>query len=305
MRFTKMHGLGNDYVYIDAVSEPALESLDWPSLSARMSDRYTGIGGDGVILICPPRSRDCHARMRTFNADGSESGACGNGTRCVARFVRDRLGYTDATLRIESGRRVLESEPVGNDEVRVAMGKPGLAYADCHLSATELASTEPTAIDIEGRLLTFTPVSMGNPHAVAFETANRWLDRDLASEVRRLGPRIEHHPAFSQRTNAHLVRIESRTHAIVHTWERGAGPTRACGTGACAVLVAAVLAGTMDYAATLTLPGGDLQVSWTPQESGGDGIVRQCGPATFVFDGTWIERNSARLAGAASPASFA
>lgn len=285
MRFTKMHGLGNDYVYIDAVSDPALEHLDWPRLAIGLSDRYTGVGGDGVILICPPASADHHARMRTFNADGSESGACGNGTRCVARFVRDRLGVHDDLLLIESGSRVLECEPMDGGLVRVAMGRPGLLAEDCDIDLSQLASASAMAIELDGNMLRFTPVSMGNPHAVAFTSDNQWLGKDLAVEARRLGPRIESHAAFTKRVNAHLVHVDSRSHAVVHTWERGAGPTRACGTGACATLVAGVLAGLLDHEATLTLPGGYLHVSWNPAADGGDDIVRQCGPAEFVFEG--------------------
>lgn len=285
MRFTKMHGLGNDYVYIDAVTDPSLEHLDWPLLAPEISDRHTGVGGDGVILICPPTSPENHARMRTFNADGSESGACGNGTRCVARFVRERLGRHDDLLLIESGSRVLECEPLDGGLVQVAMGRPGLLPEDCEIDPFHLASASPMAIELDGNLLQFTPVSMGNPHAVAFTNDNSWIGKDLASEARRLGPRIESHAAFTKRVNAHLVHVDARSHAVVHTWERGAGPTRACGTGACATLVAGVLAGLLDHAATLTLPGGDLHVSWNPAADGGNDIVRQCGPAEFVFDG--------------------
>lgn len=287
MQFTKMHGLGNDYVYIDAIHEPDLESHDWRELSIGMSDRHTGIGSDGVILICRPRGNANHARMRTFNADGSESGACGNGTRCVARYVRERLGMHDPTLLVESGDRVLGCEPAGGGMVRVAMGAPSLTASSCAIHTSALASSKPMAIQVAGHRLLFTAVSMGNPHAVAFASDNPWLDADLASEALRLGPLIESHPAFAERVNAHLVRVDTPSRATVHTWERGAGPTRACGTGACATHVAAVLAGTLEHEATLTLPGGDLLVSWTPRSQGGDDIVRQTGPAEFVFDGQW------------------
>jgi diaminopimelate epimerase len=295
MRFTKMHGLGNDYVYVDAVTDPSLESVDWPQHTPAMSDRHTGIGGDGVILICPPRDDRNHARMRTFNADGSESGACGNGTRCVARYVHERLGVHVPMLRIESGSRVLECEPLGDGTVRVAMGEPGLALNDCDITSGSLASQQPPAIDVDGRRLRFTAVSMGNPHAVAFASENPWLGEDLAAAALRFGPLVERHPAFASRTNAHFVRIESPTRATVHTWERGAGPTRACGTGACATLVAAVLAGRLTPSATLALPGGDLDVSWQPAGQGGDNIVRQAGPAAFVFDGAWIASREGML----------
>lgn len=287
MRFTKMHGLGNDYVYVDAISEPDLEHLNWPDLSIAMSGRHTGIGADGIILICPPHNASNHARMRTFNADGSEADACGNGTRCVARYMHERLGIHDATLRIESGDRVLACEPHEDGMVRVAMGQPGLDPADCAIDPSALASREPLSIDIAGQWLVFSAVSMGNPHAVAFVNDNPWLDSDLAAEARRLGPLIEHHPALTERINAHLVRTDGRERATIHSWERGAGPTRACGTGACATHVAGVLAGRLRHEATLALPGGDLLVSWTPASQGGDGLVRQTGPAEFVFDGHW------------------
>lgn len=287
MRFTKMHGLGNDYVYIDAITEPDLEHLPWPAFSIAMSDRHTGIGGDGVILICQPQHTDHHARMRTFNADGSEASACGNGTRCVARYLRDRLGMLDTMLHIESGDRILACEPGDQGNVRVAMGKPGLDLADCAIDPSALASREPMSIDLDGHRLVFTAVSMGNPHAVCFVDDNPWLGRDLAAEVRRIGPRIEHYPPFTERINVHIVRIDDKAHATVHTWERGAGPTRACGTGACATQVAAVLASRLAHEATMTLPGGDLLVSWNPKTHGGDGLVRQSGPAEFVFDGQW------------------
>lgn len=287
MRFTKMHGLGNDYVYIDAYREPDLEHRHWPTLTPPMSDRHTGIGGDGAIVIARPNDPRHHARMRTFNADGSESGACGNGTRCVARFVRERLGITDAVLCIESGDRVLRCEPLPGGDVRVDMGEPGLALEDVHIDARGLAGVEPPTIDIEGTLLRFHHVSMGNPHAVVFAHENPTLGDDLSALARRLGPIIEHHRAFTQRVNAHLVRIDSPGHATVHTWERGAGTTRACGTGACATLVAGVGARVLHHEAILTLPGGDLRVAWTPASQGGDGVVWQCGPAVFVFEGHW------------------
>lgn len=287
LRFTKMHGLGNDYVYIDAYNNPALEHLDWPSLAPALSDRHTGVGGDGVILIARPRDNANHARMRTYNADGSESGACGNGTRCVARYLRERLDIKDRMLNIESGQRILRCEALPNGAVRVDMGAPGLTPADCHIDVKALASVSPPTIEVDGHPLRFWHVSMGNPHAVCFVHENPWLGQDLASQARRLGPTIEHHRAFSQRTNVHFVRIDSREHATVHTWERGAGPTRACGTGACATLVAGVRVGVLAGHATFALPGGPLSVEWSPVDQGGDGIVYQTGPAEFVFEGTW------------------
>ncbi len=288
MRFTKMHGLGNDYVYIDAISDPGLESLEWSSLAPGLSDRHRGVGGDGVIVIDAPRQSDCHARMRTFNADGSEAEACGNGTRCVARYLQDRLGYDDAILFIESGPRILECEPLDAGRVRVSMGSPGLELADSGVLARALESVDPLELAIDAQRLRFCAVSIGNPHAVAFAHENLWLGDDLGSQIRRLGSAIEHHNAFEQRINVHFVAVDDPRHAVVHTWERGAGPTQACGTGACAVLVAGAREGVLGHEAELALPGGPLIVSWIPPESGGDGIVRQAGPAEFVFEGSWV-----------------
>lgn len=295
MRFTKMHGLGNDYVYIDALTDPSLAALEWTSLAPALSDRYRGVGGDGVIVIEAPRSDANHARMRTFNADGSEAEACGNGTRCVSRYLTDRLGF-DARLRIESGDRVLECNRTGEGLVRVAMGSPELEWDACSVNPHALISVRPPAIDVDGRELRIHLVSMGNPHAVAFDRENAWLGDDLKSQIRRLGPTIESHSAFMERINVHFVRVDNRQRATMYTWERGAGITQACGTGACAVLVAGVGAGVLSYESTLTLPGGDLGVTWQPKSCNGDGIVHQTGPAEFVFDGVWIDQRERIIA---------
>ena len=295
MRFTKMHGLGNDYVYVDAMTDPSLAAMEWTSLTPALSDRHRGVGGDGVIVIEPPGSHANHARMRIFNADGSEAEACGNGTRCVARYLTDRLGF-DARVRIESGNRVLECDRAGEGLVRVGMGSPVLELDACAVNAHALTSIQPPAIDVDGQELLIHVVSMGNPHAVAFDRENAWLGHDLESQIRRLGPIIESHPAFMDRINVHFVRIDDRQRAMMHTWERGAGITQACGTGACAVLVAGVGAGVLSHESTLVLPGGNLGVTWRPESCDGDGIVRQTGPAEFVFDGVWIDKRERIIA---------
>jgi len=296
MRFTKMHGLGNDYVYVDAIVDPTLRALDWQSLAPMMSDRHRGVGGDGVIVIAPPHRANHHARMRTFNADGSEAEACGNGTRCVARYLFERHGHDVELLAIESGQRVLECDRTGDELIRVAMGIPGIGLDTCAVEPDALHDVAPSRIGIDGHALEFHAVSIGNPHAVVFAHENEWLGVDLESQIRRLGPRIETHRAFRERINVHFVRVDGLRHATMYTWERGAGITQACGTGACAVIVASVLEGLLEHESELVLPGGGLHVSWHPDEAGGDGIVRQAGPAEFVFDGVWIDQYERTLA---------
>ncbi len=318
--FVKMHGLGNDYVYLDAVARPDLDRReDLSALARAMSDRHRGIGSDGLILVAWPTAAGleagAHVRMRMFNSDGSESEMCGNGVRCVAKFAHDRLGFRARPLRVETGRGVLTmayettGAPPRVTQATVDMGAPILNLADvpvnmAHaksgrttgeivLNATSAATsaagivTHPNTDDDDRALplpVECWPVSMGNPHATIIVHDQTPATR-LANAAKSLGPRIEHHPAFPRRVNAHWMLVKNRTHAIVHTWERGAGATQACGTGACAALVAGVRAGMLDRAATLTLPGGDLHVRWDDAT----GHVFMTGPATDVCEGTWPE----------------
>ncbi len=297
--FVKMHGLGNDYVYVDALSRPAMAlRKDLPNLARRVSNRHTGVGSDGLILICPPTDAaargGAHARMRMFNADGSESQMCGNGIRCVAKFMHDRLGIRPSLMLIETGRGTLsityrvDAEKLV--EATVDMGEPILGLGPEQLDPFQLAQPvaagrgtshdRERAIEVLGRRLVAIFVSMGNPHAVFFAGAQAG-PLDLAI----LGPAIEHHAAFPQRINAHAVQVLSPRHARLTTWERGAGLTQACGTGACAVLVAGVLTGRLQRRATLDLPGGALSVEWSEST----GHVLMTGPACEVFEGTWPE----------------
>ena len=290
--FVKMHGLGNDYVYVDAISRPALAARrDLPELARRMSDRHTGVGSDGLIVICAPTEEGAragaHGRMRMFNADGSESQMCGNGIRCVAKFMHDRLGIRPATMRIETGRGVLSityrAEGETLVEATVDMGEPIVEVGPEQFDASQTVEARrggERVIEVMGRGLTAVVVSMGNPHAVFFEDAQAG-PVDLAV----LGPAIERHPAFPQRVNAHVVRVVSAKHARMTTWERGAGLTLACGTGACAVLVAGVLTGRLARRARVDVPGGSLQIEWA--ERGGH--VLMTGPASEVFEGVWPE----------------
>ena len=276
MRFTKMHGIGNDYVYVDCVRQKP--PADPAALARAVSDRHFGVGSDGLILICPSERAD--ARMRMFNADGSESEMCGNGIRCVAKFVHDHGIATKPHLKIETGRGVLALDlEVQNGKavrVRVNMGEPILESAKI---PTTLPGNPPVnaALPVAGTTFDVTCVSMGNPHAVIYsEDITK-----VALEI--IGPLLEHAPQFPRRTNVHFVKVHSPTEVTMRTWERGSGITLACGTGACAVCVAGVLTGRTARKLLAHLPGGDLELEW----SEADNCVYMTGPATEVFTGEW------------------
>ena len=286
MRFTKMHGIGNDYVYVDCVRQPP--PRDPSALAVKISDRHFGVGSDGLILICPSERAD--ARMRMFNADGSESEMCGNGLRCVAKFVHDRGIATKPRLALETGRGVLTVDltvRAGKAElVRVNMGEPILEPAKIpttfsgdraiDVSRPELFPDHSwfAAAGLDPR---FTFVSMGNPHAVLY-------CRDVAKvPLAQVGPVLEHAVVFPRRINVHFVQVHSTREVTMRTWERGSGITLACGTGACAVAVAGVLSGRTSRELLAHLPGGDLQLEW----SSADNRVYMTGPATEVFTGEW------------------
>ena len=229
MRFTKMQGCGNDYIYVDCVREKPPK--DAPALSRAISDRHFGVGADGLILICPSEKAD--ARMRMFNADGSEAEMCGNGVRCVAKYVYDHRIAQKPVLRIETGRGVLTLEleiDAGNvRQVRVDMGEPILQSEQI---PTKLSGDPPIDVPLPGHELRVTCVSMGNPHCIAFVN-------DLTDAlVLGVGPGIEKDAAFPRKTNVEFVRVNRPDDVNVRVWERGTGETLACGTGACAVCVA-------------------------------------------------------------------
>jgi diaminopimelate epimerase len=296
MHFVKMHGIANDYVYIDAFTVPEVESHfgheHGHRLVRQMSHRHTGIGSDGVILVCRPSAgADAHVRMRMFNSDGSESEMCGNGVRCVAKFAHDRLGVRAQPMLVETGRGVLsidyaveEGKLVG---ATVDMGEPILELARIPVDPARLAwSHEHThGVETPAGCWACVFVSMGNPHAVIFEQGSRELtgDRLRDLELFRVGPIIETHPAFPRRVNVHVVAVHSPGEATMRTWERGAGLTQACGTGACAVLVAGVLTERLARRALLHLPGGDLMIHWEALTN----HVLMTGPAEDVFEGEW------------------
>ncbi|MCX7701073.1 MAG: diaminopimelate epimerase [Gemmataceae bacterium] len=276
MRFTKMHGLGNDYIYLDCVRGPM--PRDPAALARAMSDRHFGVGGDGLVLICPSAKAD--AQMRMFNADGSEAEMCGNGLRCVAKFVHDHGIAVKPKLTIETGRGVLsvdlEIHQGKVERVTVDMGEPILQGSDI---PTTLPGNPPkdAPLTINGSTWAWTCVSMGNPHAVTF------VDQLTDEMVHGVGPKVERHTAFPRRTNVEFVQVLSPDEVRMRVWERGSGETLACGTGACASVVAGCLTGRLNRRSTVHLLGGDLVIEWNEK----DNHVYMTGPAVEVFTGEW------------------
>ena len=290
MNFTKMHGLGNDYIYVNCFEEKIENPVE---LAPIVSDRHKGIGGDGLILIGPSETAD--VRMRIFNADGSEAEMCGNGIRCVAKYSYEHKlakaggefslpgqseGYP-ASLRIETGNGILTLGLVIDDrdkvqQVCVNMGEPVLIPKDIPVNISGDKVVEQP-IEILGQELLMTCVSMGNPHAVFF------CENVKAIELEKLGHAIENHALFPNRINVHFVQTEKPTEFTMRTWERGSGITMACGTGACAVCVAAILTGRTERVCTGHLPGGDLNLYWCEE----DNCVYMTGPAVEAFKGVW------------------
>ena len=287
MEFTKMHGLGNDYVYFDCFKQKIEGKSD---LAKRVSDRHFGIGGDGAIFINPSEEADCEMEM--YNADGSHSEMCGNGIRCVAKYVYDN-GIVDQTeISIISAGKIkyltlyLRDARPGEtanhgkvvETVRVDMGEPEtIAEKVPVISKNEKAIDEP--IEVDGKAYQMTCVSMGNPHAVVF------VEDVEHFPVAEIGPKFEHHPAFPNRVNAEFVEIINRNTVKMRVWERGTGETLACGTGSCATAVACILNGLTDTEVTVKLLGGDLQIEWDKLKN----RVYMTGSATTVFTGAFGE----------------
>jgi diaminopimelate epimerase len=279
MKFTKMHGLGNDYVYVNGFAEPV---LDPAQTARRVADRHIGIGGDGLILILPSERAD--VRMRMFNADGSEGEMCGNGVRCVAKYAYDHGLSKSNPMRIETGRGVLtldlKTESGKVSWVTVKMGEPILALPEIPVDAAKVVKGARSheyrlSIAQANELLDATFVSTGNPHAIMY------VNDVKAVDLPRIGPIVERHPAFPRRINAHWVQVHSPAEVTMRTWERGSGITLACGTGASAVCVAGVLTGRTQRKLLAHLPGGDLHLEWREA----DNNVYMTGPATEVFTG--------------------
>ena len=274
LSFTKMHGIGNDYIYLNCLEQELKNPND---LSVFLSDRHLGVGGDGIVLILPSSVADY--RMRMFNADGSEGKMCGNAIRCVGKYLFDNkiTSKTDLTIETLSGNKSLKLYVTGDyvESVEVDMGKPVLKSSDIPvLSDSETFINQPVTVGSNDYFATC--VSMGNPHAVIF--MNDIESLDLIS----IGPKFEHHPMFPDRINTEFVEVLSKDKIKMRVWERGSGETLACGTGACASVVASVLNGKCEKnrEVTVLLRGGELKIIWTSTDT-----VLMKGPATKVFDG--------------------
>ena len=296
MRFTKLQGAGNDYIFVDGLNE----QRDWPEMARRVSDRHFGVGADGLIVVAP--SERAPVRMWMFNVDGSEGEMCGNGIRCFAKFVLERgmVPANGSTLDVETGAGVLNIAPHWSGDrvvgARVNMGEPILRAADVPVDASKMGPSDHAALDadlvgslglrpedlvfdapvtVNGVTFVLTAVSMGNPHVTAF------IDEPVNNvELDRIGPHVEHHEAYPRRINFHLANLVARDHIVSRTWERGSGLTLACGTGASAIVVAARLHGLVDDVVRVDVPGGELTISWP-----GHGPVFMDGDAVEVFSG--------------------
>lgn len=271
MRFTKMQGIGNDFVMVDTIATP-LPSLDLAELARRTNDRKFGIGGDGLILV--ESGERAPFRMRMFNPDGSESEMCGNGIRCFAKLLRDH-GHTSAdSVDVETGAGILHLDILGPSSVRVNMGKARLTRGEIGMTGPAAEQFVEQPIETQIGTLPGTAVSMGNPHLVLFVA-------DAASvPLQEVGSELERHPLFPKRTNVHFIQVLDRKTLLQKTWERGAGATLACGTGACASAVAAFVTGRAGREVEMHLPGGILRIEYKE-----NGEVLMTGPAETVFEG--------------------
>lgn len=270
LRFTKMHGLGNDFVVLDLITQRFTISEKHVRF---LADRRFGVGCDQVLVVEIPRQPDIDFRYRIFNNDGQEVEQCGNGARCFARFVRDKKLTGKNKIRVETNTGTIELLVERNGDVQVNMGKPVLEPSDIPFDADHRATTY--ALDVDGTAFEISAVSMGNPHAVMV------IDDIDSNIVSQIGPRIEQHPRFPRRVNAGFMEVLSRREINLRVYERGAGETLACGSGACAAVVAGQLRGLLDQRVTVNLPGGSLTIEWR-----GEGHpVMMTGPATSVFEG--------------------
>ncbi len=270
-----MHGAGNDFIIVDGTEETLPEEQLAPVARAAC-DRHLGIGGDGLILVLP--SRTANFRMRIFNADGSEAEMCGNGIRCFAKYLFDRKMHKDQMLTVETlaGVKTLKLNTTGGkvETVKVDMGKPVLKRSEIPMKGLKTQRVIAEPLKIAGKKLELTCLSMGNPHCVTF------VDRTEDYPTEKIGPAIERHPYFPQRTNVEFVQVLNEKEINMRVWERGVGETLACGTGACAAAVASMLNDRVDRKVTVHLLGGDLFIEWL-----GDDRIQMTGPAEEVFEG--------------------
>ncbi len=270
LRFTKMHGLGNDFMVVDLISQHAHIQ---PKHAKAWGDRHTGVGFDQLLLVETPTRSDVDFRYRIFNCDGSEVEQCGNGARCFARFVVDKRLTVKKRIRVETKGGIIELNLRPDGQVVVDMGAPRLEPAQIPFQAEREAPSYE--VELDGQRHVLAAVSMGNPHAVL-----RVDDLDQAP-VHSLGARLEVHPRFPKKVNVGFLQVIDRQHARLRVWERGAGETRACGTGACAAAVAAIRQGWMDSPVQIELPGGTLSIEW----AGPGQPVLMTGPAVRVYEG--------------------
>ncbi len=273
MKFTKMHGCGNDYIYVNCI-EQRIE--DRHTTAKRISDRHFGIGSDGMICIDPSNVADF--RMDMYNADGSQGKMCGNGIRCVGKFVYD-YGLTDKqviTIETLGGIKTLHLQVTDGvvESVRVCMGEPGFAPS-CIPVAAEGENFIRQPVEVCGKVWEMTAVSMGSAHAVTF------VDDVDSLDLEKIGPHFENHTLFPERINTEFVQVIDDTHLKMRVWERGSGETLACGTGSCATLVTAALCGKSGNRATVLLRGGELEIEWNRETN----LVYMTGPAAIVFEG--------------------
>ncbi len=268
--FVKYHGLGNDFILIDNRHAP--EPCLTPEQAVSWCDRHFGIGADGVIFVLPAQT-GADYQMRIFNSDGSEPEMCGNGIRCLARFIAELEGKSEATYQIQTLAGMITPKLNADGQVTVDMGLPRLLAAEI---PTTLAAADEKVVnlplEVAGQAWSVTCISMGNPHCITF------VEDVAAVELAEIGPQFEHHPTFPQRINAEFIQVVRPDYLKMRVWERGAGITLACGTGACAALVAAVLNGKAERRATVELPGGCLEIEWAADQR-----LYMTGPATRVF----------------------
>jgi diaminopimelate epimerase len=270
LRFTKMHGLGNDFVVIDLVTQRFVLK---DQHIKKLTDRRFGIGCDQLLLVEIPQSPDVDFRYRIFNNDGSEVEQCGNGARCFAKFVRDKRLTGKNRIKVETKSGIIELQITRNKQIRVDMGEPILEPAQIPFQADQQSAEY--AIDVDDQHWMMGTVSMGNPHGVLI------VDDVDTAPVETLGPKLESHPRFPQRANIGFMQIQDRQNIKLRVYERGAGETLACGTGACAAVVSGILRGMLDEKVTVQLPGGKLSIQWR-----GEGhAVMMTGPASTVFEG--------------------
>ena len=270
LRFTKMHGLGNDFMVLDLISQHAHIQ---PKHAKAWGDRHTGVGFDQLLLVEAPTNPDVDFRYRIFNSDGSEVEQCGNGARCFARFVVDKRLTVKKQIRVETKGGIIELNLRPDGQVTVDMGAPRLVPEQIPFQAD--AEALSYAVEVDGQSVQLAAVSMGNPHAVLR------VDNVDSAPVHSLGPKLEHHPRFPKRVNVGFLQVIDRQQARLRVWERGAGETQACGTGACAAAVAAIRQGWMDSPLQLELPGGSLSIEW----AGPGQPVMMTGPAVRVYEG--------------------